>query len=48
MHDHARRLVDDDEIGVLVEDRQRQRLGLRRGSTGSGNRRTIVWPALTG
>ena len=30
MHDHPGRLVDDDEVRVLVEDRQRQRLGLRR------------------
>ena len=30
MHDHARRLVDDDQVVVLVEDGQRQRFGLRR------------------
>ena len=29
MHDHARRLVDDDQIAILVDDRQRQRFGLR-------------------
>jgi hypothetical protein len=30
MDDHPRRLVDDDEVGVLVEDRQRQRFRLGR------------------
>jgi len=30
MHDHAGRLVDDDQIGILVEDLERQRLGPRR------------------
>ena len=29
MDDHPGRLVDDDEVVVLVEDRQRQRFGLR-------------------
>ena len=29
VHDHAGRLVDDDEVAILVEDRQRQRFGLR-------------------
>ena len=32
MHDEARRLVDDDEIGVLVDDVERDRLGRGRGS----------------
>ena len=27
MHDHARRLVDHDHVGVFVEDRQRQVFG---------------------
>ena len=30
MHDHARRLVDDDEIRVVVDDVEGQRLGPRR------------------
>ena len=28
VHDHAGRLVDDDEVAILVDDRERQRLGL--------------------
>ena len=31
VHDHARGLVDDDEVAVLVEHAQRQLLGLRDG-----------------
>jgi hypothetical protein len=31
MHDHARRLVDDDEVAVFVHDVNRQRLGRRPG-----------------
>ena len=30
MHDHARRLVHDDEVGILIDDGERQRLGGRR------------------
>ena len=30
MHDHPGRLVDDDEVGVLIEDGERQRPRLRR------------------
>ena len=37
VHDHARRLVDDDQVVVLVDDRQRQRLGCGAASTGVGN-----------
>ncbi|GMA77392.1 hypothetical protein GCM10025880_38090 [Methylorubrum aminovorans] len=33
MHDESRRLVDDDEILVLMDDRQRQRLALGLGGT---------------
>ena len=31
VHDHARRLVDDDDIRVLVQDLERRRLGLDGG-----------------
>ena len=49
MHDHARRLVDDDEVVVLVEDRQRQRFGLRLGVDRRREcRRATAWPVLTG
>ena len=49
MHDHARRLVDDDEVAVLVEDRQRQRFGLRRRRRPARASSTaIAWPAFTG
>ena len=49
MHDHSGRLVDDDEIAVLVDDRQRQRLRLRRRSAaGSGMSTVIDCPGLTG
>ena len=30
MHDHAGGLVDDDDVAILIDDRQRQRLRLRR------------------
>jgi len=30
MHHHSGWFVDDDDVRVLIEDRQRQRLGLRR------------------
>jgi hypothetical protein len=30
VHDHAGGLVDDDEVVVFVEDRERERLGERR------------------
>ena len=38
MDDHARRLVDDDEIVVLIQDGQRQRFGLRLGFDRLGDR----------
>src|ERR1051326_7939063 len=31
MDDHARRLVDDDQVAILVDDVERQRFGLRLG-----------------
>ena len=46
MHDHAGRLVDDDEVAILVEDRQRQRFRLRRRLDGSGTSIAIVLPGL--
>ena len=49
MHDHPRRLVDDDEVAVLVEDGERQRFGLRRWRRPArGRRRRSSWPAFTG
>ena len=36
MHDHARRLVDDDDVGILVKDLERHRLGF--GGSGRGRR----------
>ena len=32
MHDHACRLVDDNHVGVLIDDVQVERFGLRRGA----------------
>jgi hypothetical protein len=39
MHDHARRLVDDDQIGILVDDGQRNgfRPRVDRGDLGQGD-----------
>jgi len=34
MNHHARRLVDDDEIAILVDDRQRKGLRLQRSVDG--------------
>ena len=39
MHDHAGRLVDDDDVGVLIEDLERQLLGARRRRARLGQRR---------
>ncbi len=36
MHDHARRLVDDDDVGILVKDLERHRLGFGGGRCGGG------------
>ena len=47
MDDHSRRLVDDDEVAVLVEDRERQRLGQRRRIDGLGTSTATSCPALT-
>ena len=49
MHDHAGRLVDDDDVAVLVDDRQRQRFrAAAPASTGSGMSTVTCCPALTG
>jgi hypothetical protein len=45
MHHHARRLVDDDQIAVLVDDRERQRFGLRRRIDRLGTSIAIACPA---
>jgi hypothetical protein len=46
VHDHARRLVDHDEVGVLVEDRERQVFGDGGRAAGSGSSIVNVWPAF--
>ena len=48
MHDKAGRLVEHDEIGVLVEDRQRDVLGLRHGRRGLRHRESIGRAGLHG
>ena len=48
MHDQPRRLVDDDEIGVLVDDRKRDRLGApSRSGRGSGRLTTTSVPGIS-
>ena len=48
MHDHARRLVEHDDVGVLVDDEERQRLRLRPSpATGSGTSIAKVWSVCT-
>ena len=47
MHDHARRLVDDDEVGILVEDLERQRLGCDGSGRGAREASTADAIALT-
>ena len=43
VHDHARRLVDDDEVVVFVEDRERQRFGRAASPrAGAGTSTSIV------
>ena len=45
VHDHARRLVDHDQVGVLVEDVERDVLGLRRRrGAGSGTSTATTSP----
>ena len=45
VHHHAGRLVDDDDVGVLEEDLERQILGLRRRGRGSGSSTAITSPS---
>ena len=45
VHHHADRLVDDDQLVVLVEDVERDVLGVRLGIFGSGATRMIVSPS---
>ena len=47
MHDHPGRLVDDDQIVILVDDRQRQRFGPRDRIDRFGHVDRIACPALT-
>ena len=42
MHGQARRLVDDDQVLVLEQDRQRDGLGLRVGRFGRGDVESVV------
>jgi hypothetical protein len=47
VHDHVGRLVDHDDRGVLVEDAQRDRLGLGERGIGSGGSASIQSPSDT-
>ncbi len=42
MDRHARRLVDHDQVGVLVEHREGDVLGLRLGRLGRGDQQLVV------
>ena len=46
MHGEARGLVDDDEVGILVDDGERHGLGLRRGRLRLGHVHRVNLPGL--
>jgi hypothetical protein len=48
MDDHARRLVHDDDVVVLIDDGERQGFGAGSASTGSRISTEICCPAFTG